>query len=170
MGRNHRQPRPLRIAALMASLAATNVGCAAITTSPGWTGGGMAVTGPLIDTPEIASELEEEEGPGSISARHILVMHSESRARPETIKRSPAAAKERAQACLRKLRSGADFSELVREYSDEPGAAERGGDLGAFRRGQMVKRFSDAAFALKVGEISEVIETAYGFHVIKRTR
>jgi parvulin-like peptidyl-prolyl isomerase len=58
---------------------------------------------------------------------------------------------------------------MVKEYTDEPGGAERGGDLGVFDRGLMVKPFADAAFALKVGEVSEVVETKYGFHVIKRT-
>jgi len=58
---------------------------------------------------------------------------------------------------------------MVKAYSDEPGAVERAGDLGVFDRSQMVKPFADMAFALKVGEVSEIVETVYGFHIIKRT-
>ncbi len=75
----------------------------------------------------------------------------------------------RAPEALLKIRGGAPFEEVVKEYTDEPGGAERGGDLGVFDRATMVKPFADAAFALKVGEVSEVIETKYGYHVIKRT-
>ena len=58
---------------------------------------------------------------------------------------------------------------MVKQYTDEPGGAERSGDLGTFERGTMVKPFADAAFGLKVGEVSEVVETKYGFHIIRRT-
>ncbi|MEM9877582.1 MAG: peptidylprolyl isomerase [Myxococcota bacterium] len=108
--------------------------------------------------------------PAEIGARHILVMHEESQSRPEGVERSRAEARVRATECLVKLRGGADFTEMVEAYSDEPGAAERGGDLGMFSRDVMVKPFADAAFGLKVGEVSELVETVFGFHLIKRTR
>jgi len=78
-------------------------------------------------------------------------------------------ARKRAQECLVQIRSGADFDDMVARCSDEPGAAERGGDLGVFERTSMVKGFSDVAFALKIGEVSELVETPYGFHIVKRT-
>ncbi|HHH31545.1 MAG TPA: peptidylprolyl isomerase [Polyangiaceae bacterium] len=149
-------------------------GCGSLATTPSWVGGGMAVIGPLEREREEA-EAEEERvrmasEPDEIGARHILVMHAGSQAKPEEVSRTKEEARARAAEALRKIREGADFTEMVRQYSDEPGAAERGGDLGMFRREVMVKNFSDAAFGLKVGEVSEVVETAYGFHIIKRTR
>lgn len=68
-----------------------------------------------------------------------------------------------------KAASGADFEELARKHSDDPGSASSGGSLGKFGRGQMVKEFADAAFSLPIGGISEVVESPFGFHVIQRT-
>ncbi len=76
----------------------------------------------------------------------------------------------RLEALLVQVREGADFAELATEHSDDPGTAVNGGDLGWFRRGGMVKEFEDAAFALFDGQVSEVVETQYGFHVIKVER
>jgi NIMA-interacting peptidyl-prolyl cis-trans isomerase 1 len=150
------------------------VGCGSLATSPSWVGGGMAVTGPMrveqFEAEEQAETVRMSAEPDEIGARHVLIMHAESQAKPENVTRSRDEAKKRAEECLHKVRSGDDFSALVGAYSDEPGAAERGGDLGLFKREVMVKDFSDAAFSLKVGEVSELVETTYGFHIIKRTR
>lgn len=159
---------------MAASLAAATTGCTSLASSPEWTGGGLATLAPARAAEVEAAEERERERiarqPKEVGARHILVMHEKSRERPDTIKRTRDEALKRAQECLVKVRSGEDWNQLVKEYSDEPGAAERGGDLGVFGRGQMVKAFSDATFELRVGQVSEVVETPYGFHVIQRTR
>jgi peptidyl-prolyl cis-trans isomerase NIMA-interacting 1 len=157
----------LALAALAASA------CGTLATSPSWVGGGLEVAAPQREAEE-DQKIERERAiiakqPKEIGAKHILIMHEKSKSKPESLKRTHAEAQSRAQECLRKIRGGASFDDMVKEYSDEPGAAERAGDLGVFERSQMVRSFADAAFALKVGEISEVVETPFGFHVIKRT-
>jgi len=97
-----------------------------------------------------------------IRASHILI------ATAKLDEKGKANAKARIEELLRKIRSGASFEELARKHSDCPSKVN-GGDLGYFKRGTMVKGFEDAAFALKVGEVSDVIETSYGYHIIQVT-
>lgn len=134
----------------------------------------MAVTGPLRRQKDEARERRESKKaakePEEIGARHILVMHAESHSKPEGVHRTKEDARARAKECLLKLREGLDFVKMVEAYSDEPGAVERGGSLGVFRRDVMVKDFADAAFSLDVGEVSEIVETSFGFHIIERTK
>ena len=81
----------------------------------------------------------------------------------------------RDEACLRameardQLRAGADVAGVVTKYSDEPGAEARAGALGTIERKDVVPAFADAAFELLPGEISDVVETEFGFHIIMRS-
>jgi len=117
-----------------------------------------------------STALAESTKPTSIAASHFLVMYKGSMRAPETVTRTKDEAKARALEGLAKVKKGEDFAKVVGEYSDEPGAAQRGGALGDFTADRMVKPFSDAAFNLKVGQISGLVETPFGFHVIKRTK
>ena len=151
----------------------TLTACTTLTSGPSWVGGTLAQSAPERSEREesaiklrVAQILSE---PKQIRAKHILIMHEESERKPANIKRSRGEAKALAEQALAKIRAGADFDAMVDEYSDEPGAKERHGDLERFGRRTMVKAFEDAAFRLKVGEVSDVVETPFGFHIIKRT-
>jgi len=103
--------------------------------------------------------------PETVRASHILISPDPNAADPNEAK---AAAKAKAEALLAQVKGGADFAELARANSSCPSKA-KGGDLGTFGRDRMVKPFGDAAFALKPGEVSDVVETQFGYHVIKTT-
>jgi parvulin-like peptidyl-prolyl isomerase len=156
------------------ALALLLCGCGSLATGPSWTGGGMAVTGPLrlaaAEKKEDSLRRQRKVEPKEIGARHILVMHDESAQKPPQLHRTKDEARERAQKCLERVRAGEDFVKMVNECTDEPGGVERGGNLGVFKRELMVETFADAAFALKVGEVSELVETQFGFHIIQRTK
>ncbi len=123
------------------------------------------------ETPVAPAPAQPARGaPERVGARHVLVMHRGSERAPATITRTRDEARARAREVLTRARQGQDFTALAREFSDEPGAATSGGDLGVFGHGQMVPPFESAAFALAPGAISDVVETSFGFHVIKRTQ
>lgn len=111
------------------------------------------------------------EPPTHVTAQHVLVAWKGAERSPKGVSRTKAEAKKRADEVAKKAREkGTDFSALVAEYSDDPGAKERQGSLGKFTREKMAKPFSDAAFALEVDAVSDPVETPFGFHVIKRNQ
>ncbi|MBC8068241.1 MAG: peptidyl-prolyl cis-trans isomerase [Deltaproteobacteria bacterium] len=101
-----------------------------------------------------------------VRASHILLMYSGSMRSSAT--RSKQDAEQQMQTIESELTGGADFGELARAHSDCP-SKSRGGDLGDFGRGQMVGAFEETAFGLPVGGTSGVIETPFGYHIIRRT-
>jgi parvulin-like peptidyl-prolyl isomerase len=96
-------------------------------------------------------------------------MYQGSRRAPSTVTRTKDEARARAAEALKKLKRGAPFEDVVRQYSDEPGAASRGGDLGKFPSGVMVPEFEAEVVRTPVGKISDVFETPFGFHILLRT-
>ncbi len=109
------------------------------------------------------------DGPAEVGARHILISYKGAMRAAPYIDRTKEQAELLATELQEKAATGADFEELARKHSDDPGSASEGGSLGTFSRGQMVKEFSDAAFALPIGGVSDVVESPFGFHVIQRT-
>jgi peptidyl-prolyl cis-trans isomerase D len=97
-----------------------------------------------------------------VKARHILFMLAENASKEEEDK-----IREKATSVLRQARAGADFGELAKKNTEDPSGKENGGDLGYFSQGQMVKPFEDAAFKLKKDEISDLVRTSFGYHIIK---
>jgi parvulin-like peptidyl-prolyl isomerase len=101
-----------------------------------------------------------------IRASHILIMHADSER--STATRSKDEARQTIDEVKAELDGGADFADVAEARSD-CSSASRGGDLGLFGRGAMVPEFEDAAFGLEVGDDSAVVETAFGYHLIRRT-
>jgi parvulin-like peptidyl-prolyl isomerase len=105
----------------------------------------------------------EREGTGTtIKARHVLL-----RLPTDATPQQRDSVMRLAQQIRDRARGGADFAALAREFSQEPGAAQSGGDLGYFGKGQMVAPFEQAAFAMQPGQVSEPVETPFGLHIIK---
>ena len=96
--------------------------------------------------------------PERVRASHILL---------NTGGKDEAAVRKQAEELLAKIKGGADFAALAKQFSEDPGSKDKGGDLDFFPRGQMVPEFEQAAFSLQPGQVSELVKTQYGFHIIK---
>lgn len=97
--------------------------------------------------------------PASVKLAHILFA-------AEPGQRTIDSLRSRAESVLLQLKEGADFAQLAKKYSDDP-SGQNGGELGTFGRGEMVPEFEKAAFALKSGELSGIVETQFGYHIIQ---
>ncbi len=170
-------PQLPRSPALGLALALTLAGCADLTTpgsaAPALQPEPVAAEVPTPDaaptpTPPPAPTPPAQEEP-KVGASHVLIQYKGSMRAGPTVTRTKDEAKKLAGEVMGKAKKGQDFAGLAKQYSDEPGAKDRAGALGKFSKGMMVKPFADAAFALKPGEISGIVETDFGFHVIKRT-
>lgn len=106
----------------------------------------------------------------AIIAQHVLVTYKGAKRAPKTVTRTKAQAKARAEEALAKIRGGTAFEDVVNTYSDDAASVDRLGSVGKFHRGDMDPAFGAAAFALHVNEVSDVVETPFGFHIIKRTQ
>ena len=112
---------------------------------------------------KIYDETVKRIGPdGLIQVAHILIRLNQ-QATPEEM----AAAKLRADSVYKALKGGADFAELAKKVSQDPGSAQQGGMLPFVQRGQLVKEFEDAAYALQPDQMSEIVQTPFGYHIIK---
>ncbi|HZR23438.1 MAG TPA: peptidyl-prolyl cis-trans isomerase [Vicinamibacterales bacterium] len=104
------------------------------------------------------NNIEQYSTPEQVRASHILL---------KTDGKDDAAVKAKAEDILKQAKSGADFAELAKKYSEDEGSAKNGGDLDYFGRGRMVPEFDQAVFAMQPGQISDLVKTQYGYHIIK---
>jgi peptidyl-prolyl cis-trans isomerase C len=128
-----------------------------------------ALAGKIAVTPQQAQDYydknpEQFKRPEQVRASHILISVQQ-----DADVAAKAAAKRKAEGVLKQVKAGGDFSVLAKENSQDPGSAINGGDLGFFQRGQMVPPFDQAAFTMKPGSTSDLVETQFGYHIIRVT-
>ncbi len=107
------------------------------------------------------------EQPELVHARHILLMTIDPATRQPLTTNTIAAKRKQIDDLRKQIQDGADFATLAKQYSEDPGSKENGGELPEFPRGQMVPEFESAAFALATNEVSDVVTSQFGYHLIK---
>ncbi|HEY7059113.1 MAG TPA: peptidyl-prolyl cis-trans isomerase, partial [Vicinamibacterales bacterium] len=117
----------------------------------------VSVTGLQIER-YYNDNLQQYQTPEQVRASHILL---------KTEGKDDAAVKKQAEEILAKIKSGADFAELAKKYSEDEGSAKKGGDLDYFGKGRMVPEFEQKAFSMQPGEVSDLVKSQYGYHIIK---
>jgi parvulin-like peptidyl-prolyl isomerase len=119
---------------------------------------------------ELIEDIPKPTEPEEIAASHILIAYKGAERADAKVKRTKDEAKKLAEEVLKKAKAkDADFAALAKKHSDGP-SKTKGGDLGTFKKEKMHKNFEEAAWKLEVGKISDVVETPFGFHIIKRTK
>jgi peptidyl-prolyl cis-trans isomerase SurA len=120
---------------------------------------------PPVTDAEIKAYFEENQA--QFGNRPAKIIFSQFVIIPKAGDSARAAARAKLEEAMKEIRAGADFETVARKYTEEPGGKERGGDLGWFRSGAMVREFDQMAFMMRPGDISPIIETSFGFHIIK---
>ena len=164
------KPQTLALALLVAAAMALTSGCGGDAGS----GAQQQAVKPGASQPQSAGDPSAETGtiaegqPGELNAAHILIMHTGSERVPEEITRTKEEALALAQEVAKKAKAeDADFAALATEHSDCPSSVE-GGNLGNFPPDQMVPAFSEATMKLAIGEVSGIVESPFGYHIIRR--
>jgi peptidyl-prolyl cis-trans isomerase C len=106
------------------------------------------------------------EQPEMVRASHILLMTTDPKTNTELTDAQKAAKRKEMEGILKRARAGEDFAALAKEYSEDPGSKDKGGEY-KFPRGQMMPEFEAAAFSLNTNQVSDIVTTKYGFHIIK---
>jgi foldase protein PrsA len=114
------------------------------------------------------NDKKEEFRKEEVKASHILISTQDAEGKPLSDK-DKANKKKEAEDILAKIKAGEDFGELAKKYSNDPGSAKNGGDLGFFAKGVMVAEFENTAFSLEKGKVSDLVESEFGYHIIKVT-
>ena len=106
------------------------------------------------------------EQPEMVRASHVLISTRDPDTNKDLTEEQKAVKHKKAEEVLKRARAGEDFAKLAKENSEDPGSKDKGGEY-QFARGQMVPEFETAAFSLKTNQVSDIVTTAYGYHIIK---